>query len=126
MSTLRYSEDHEWIREEADGTATVGITEFAQEQLGDVVFVEMPEVGRAFGRGDNACVVESVKAAADVKMPVSGAIVAVNERLKDAPELVNQAPTGEGWFVRIKVTDRAEIDGLMDEAGYRKFLSAAQ
>ncbi|MCC7412593.1 MAG: glycine cleavage system protein GcvH [Gammaproteobacteria bacterium] len=125
MSELRFTEDHEWIRVEADGTATVGITDFAQEQLGDVVYVELPAIGREFARGDDACVVESVKAAADVKLPASGTVVAVNERLTEAPELVNQAPTDAGWFVRIRLADTGELDGLMSEDAYRHFVESS-
>jgi glycine cleavage system H protein len=115
---LRYTEDHEWIRVESDGTATIGITDHAQDALGDVVFVEMPEVGRHFAAGDAICVVESVKAAADVKMPVAGTVIAVNGALPDEPAKVNGDPLGEGWFVRIKPDDAAAIDALLDEAAY--------
>jgi glycine cleavage system H protein len=121
MAALRYTEDHEWIRAEADGTATVGITDHAQDALGDVVFVEMPEVGKHFAAGDAICVVESVKAAADVKMPVAGTIAAVNTALPDDPAKVNGDPLGEGWFVRIKADDAAAFDALLDEAAYAKF-----
>ena len=119
MAALRYTEDHEWIRAESDGTATIGITDHAQDALGDVVFVEMPEVGKHFAAGDAICVVESVKAAADVKMPVAGTVTAVNEALPDEPAKVNGDPLGEGWFVRIKPDDPAAIDALLDEAAYQ-------
>lgn len=126
MSELRFSEDHEWIRDEGDGTATVGITDYAQAQLGDVVYVELPPVGKEIGQGEDACVVESVKAAADVKMPVSGTVVAVNERLTESPELVNQDPTGDGWFLKIRLADPGQLAGLMDEAAYREHVAAQE
>jgi glycine cleavage system H protein len=118
MSELRYTSDHEWIKREADGTCTVGITDYAQEQLGDIVFVELPEIGRTFAAGDEAVVIESVKAAADVKMPVSGEIVGVNESLADAPETVNSDPLGSGWFLKIKPDSLSDVDALLDQAAY--------
>lgn len=124
MSTTRFTEDHEWIRLNADGSATVGITDHAQEALGDVVYVEQPEVGRSFAAGDAAAVVESVKAAADVKMPVTGTVTAVNQAIVDDPALVNSDPNGAAWFFTITPANPADIDGLMDEAGYQKFLAA--
>lgn len=120
--TLRYTEDHEWIRTESDGTATVGITDHAQDALGDIVFVEMPEVGRQVAKGDAVCVVESVKAAADVKMPVAGTVVAVNDALPDDPSKVNSDPLGEGWFLRIRPDQPADVEALMDDAAYQKLL----
>jgi len=124
MSDLKYTEDHEWIRDEGDGTATVGITAFAQEQLGDVVFVELPEVGSEAAQGAQACVVESVKAAADVKMPVGGTVVEVNTRLAEEPELVNREPTGAGWFVKVRLRDAGELDALMGESEYQALIAA--
>lgn len=121
MSELKYSEDHEWIRLESDGVACVGITDYAQEQLGDVVFVELPEIGDEVGQGDDVAVVESVKAAADVKAPASGTITEVNELLGNEPELVNTQPMDDGWFYRLKLSDASELDDLMDEAGYAAF-----
>ena len=118
MSILRYTPDHEWVRVEQDGTCTVGITDFAQEQLGDIVFVQLPDVGRRIQSGEEAVVIESVKAAADVKMPVSGEIVAVNETLVDTPEIVNSDPLATGWFLKIKPDDAADLDGLLDQTGY--------
>lgn len=118
MTTLRYTEDHEWIRVEADGDALVGITDHAQDALGDIVFVELPEVGRKFAKGDAACVVESVKAAADVKMPVAGTIVEVNSALSDDPAKVNSEPM-QSWFVRIAPDNAADLDALMDDAAYQ-------
>jgi glycine cleavage system H protein len=121
MSGRRYTEDHEWIGLDGD-VATIGITEFAQEQLGDVVFVELPEIGKRFAKGDEAAVVESVKAAAEVYAPVSGEIVAINDLLVDDPALVNVSPTANGWFVKIRISDAAELDGLMDQDAYAKFV----
>lgn len=117
MST-RYTADHEWVRTEGD-IATVGITHHAQDALGDVVFVELPEVGRSYAAKDAAGVVESVKAAADVYMPVSGEIVEVNEELRANPALANTDPEGAGWFFTVKLSNPAELDGLMDEAAYQ-------
>ena len=121
MTTLRYTEDHEWIRVEADGHATVGITDHAQDALGDIVFIELPEVGRKFAKGDAACVVESVKAAADVTMPVAGTIVEVNSALTDDPAQVNSDPM-QSWFVRISPDNAADLDALMDDAAYQAFI----
>ncbi|MGA2552467.1 MAG: glycine cleavage system protein GcvH [Burkholderiaceae bacterium] len=119
MTLLRYTEDHEWIRLEADGTATIGITDHAQDALGDIVFVELPATGKTAAKGEPICVVESVKAAADVKLPVAGTVVAVNAALPDDPSKINSDPLGEGWFIRIKPQDPAEIDALLDETAYR-------
>jgi len=116
--TTKYSEDHEWITVEGN-TGTVGITDFAQQQLGDVVFVELPEVGAQLSQGDNSGVVESVKAASEIYSPVSGEIVEANSLLEDAPDTVNSDPTGDGWFFKIKLSDASELDGLMDETAYK-------
>lgn len=117
-----FTEDHEWI--ELDGEiATVGITDYAQSQLGDIVFVEVPEEGKQVGKGDDAAVVESVKAASDVYAPVSGTIVEGNPALEDNPALVNEDPEGEGWFFRMSLSDTSELDGLMDEGKYQDFVS---
>lgn len=115
---LRYAESHEWARLEADGSVTVGISDHAQEALGDVVFIELPEVGKTVSSGDQVAVVESVKAASDIYAPVSGEVIAVNEALADAPESVNGEPYG-AWFFKIKPTDTAELDKLLDAAGYQ-------
>jgi len=123
MRMLRYTRDHEWIRLEND-TATVGITPFAQEKLGDLVFVELPEVGRKLDKGAVAATVESVKAASDVYAPVAGDVTAVNDRLEHEPGLVNSAPTGDGWLFRIRPTRAADIDTLLDEAGYAAITAA--
>jgi glycine cleavage system H protein len=117
----RYTRDHEWVRLEGD-TATMGITAYAAEQLGDVVFVELPEVGRKVKKGEGAAVVESVKAASDVYMPISGEVVDANTGLADNPGGVNEGAEGDGWFVKIKVADKSEFDGLLDETAYREFL----
>ena len=120
MSELKYTSDHEWIRPESDGTCTVGITDYAQEQLGDIVFVQMPDIGQHVAAGEEAVVIESVKAAADVKMPVAGEVVAVNEALADAPETINTDPMQTGWFIRIKPDDARDLDGLLDQAAYEE------
>jgi glycine cleavage system H protein len=120
MSDLKYSQEHEWIRVDGD-VATVGISDFAQSQLGDVVFVELPAVGTQVSKDAEAAVVESVKAASDVYAPVSGEVVEVNEALEGTPELVNQSPTGDGWFMKIRLSDPSELDGMMDEAAYAEF-----
>ena len=123
MSNLKYSEDHEWLRANEDGSVTVGISDYAQKELGDVVYVELPEPGRQVGRDEETAVVESVKAASDVKAPISGTVEAVNETLTDEPEKVNTDPLGEGWFLRLRPTDPAEIEALMDEAAYAAFIA---
>ena len=119
MSTY-YTEDHEWIKVDGD-IATVGISDYAQKALGDIVFVELPDIGASFSKGDDAAVVESVKAASDVYAPVSGEITETNGALEDAPETVNEDPSGAGWFFKLKLTDAAELDSLMDEAAYKTF-----
>jgi len=121
MTTLRYTDQHEWVSVEGN-TATVGITEYAQGQLGDVVFVELPETGKAFAAGDQAAVVESVKAAAEVYAPITGEIVEINEEISAKPELVNEDAAGDGWFFKMSVTDPKELDSLMDEVEYAKFV----
>lgn len=115
---LKYVDSHEWLRLEADGTVTVGITDHAQELLGDIVFVELPEVGASLSADEQAGVVESVKAASDVNAPIAGEIVEVNQALVDAPETANTDPYGEAWFFRIKPANAADLDGLMDAAAY--------
>ena len=120
MATTLYTEDHEWLRMESDDVAVVGITDYAQEQLGDVVFVELPKVGADIARGDNVAVVESVKAAADVKAPASGRVVEVNDALSGEPQLVNEDPAGRAWFYKIQLADKAELSALMDENAYRE------
>ncbi|MBG51518.1 MAG: glycine cleavage system protein GcvH [Alphaproteobacteria bacterium] len=122
MSTIKFTEDHEWISVEGD-IATVGITDYAQGQLGDVVFVELPEVGREVAKGDEAAVVESVKAASEVYAPLGGEIVEVNDVLDGAPATVNEDAEGAGWFVKMKLSDPSELDNLMDEAAYKSFVA---
>ena len=121
MSDLKYSKEHEWVRVDGD-VATVGITDYAQGQLGDVVYVELPAVGKQVEQDKEAAVVESVKAASEVYAPISGEVVAVNDALADAPGTVNEAPTGDGWFFKVKIKNPKELDGLMDEAAYQKYV----
>jgi glycine cleavage system H protein len=116
---LRYTKSHEWVRSESDGTLTVGISDHAQELLGDLVFVETPETGSSFDAGAACAVVESVKAASDVYAPVAGEVVGVNEQLADSPELVNSDPYGEGWLFRLKPADAGAVGGLMDAEAYQ-------
>lgn len=121
MAETRYSKDHEYIRIEGD-VGTVGISDYAQAQLGDVVFVELPAVGKALAKGGEAAVVESVKAASEVYAPVSGEVVEVNDELEAAPGAVNEDPAGKGWFLKIRIKDAAELDGLMNEAEYQNYV----
>ncbi|WP_348733153.1 glycine cleavage system protein GcvH [Rheinheimera texasensis] len=116
---LKYATSHEWLRSEGNGVYTVGITEHAQDLLGDMVFVELPEVGDSVGQGDDVAVAESVKAASDIYAPIAGEIVAVNDALTDSPELVNSAPYTDGWMFKIKASDESEVAGLLDAAGYK-------
>jgi glycine cleavage system H protein len=118
---LKYTTDHEWLRVEGD-VATVGITAYAQDKLGDLVFVELPSIGANFAQGAPAAVVESVKAASDVYAPITGEVVAVNDKLTNEPGLVNSDPTGDGWLFQIKVGDKSEIEALLDEAAYKAIL----
>ena len=120
MSEIRYSKDHEWVKVDGD-TATVGITVYAQEQLGDVVFVDLPAVGKKVEKGKEMAVVESVKAASEVYAPLTGEVVEVNPALADAPATVNEDAMGKGWFAKLKVADKGELGGLMDEAAYKKY-----
>ncbi len=121
MSDVRYTEEHEWIRVEG-GVCVIGITDYAQDQLGDVVYVELPEVGRRLEKAAEAAVVESVKAASEIYAPASGEVVAVNDALQDDPSTVNSDPEGAGWFIKIKLDDAAELDRLMDAEAYREYL----
>jgi glycine cleavage system H protein len=120
--SVKYTEDHEWIRIDGD-VAVIGITEHAQEQLGDVVFVELPKVGKTIMKGKEAAVVESVKAASEVYAPVTGEVVAVNSELEGDPSLVNRGAEGDGWFMKVKLKDASELDKLMDKAAYDKFVA---
>ena len=121
--TTYFTKEHEWVRVEGD-TATVGISNHAQEQLGDIVFAEVPEAGKQLSKGAEAAVVESVKAASDVYAPVSGEVTEGNSAVADDPALVNSDPEGEGWFFKLKLSNPAELDGLMDEAAYRDFVAS--
>ena len=121
---LKYIETHQWVRVSDDGTATVGITDFAQEQLGDVVYVGVPEVGATVTGGEEAGVAESVKSASDVFSPVTGEVIEVNEALEDEPEKVNEDPYGDGWLFKVRLADKGELDGLMDPAAYSEHVAA--
>ncbi len=117
-SELKFLSSHEWVREEEDGTVTIGVSDHAQESLGDVVFVELPEEGAELSAGDEAGVVESVKAASDIYAPISGEVIAVNKALEEAPETVNSAPYTDGWFFKMKIKDRSELANLLDADAY--------
>ncbi|MFO1159288.1 MAG: glycine cleavage system protein GcvH [Reyranellaceae bacterium] len=121
MASVKYTEEHEWISVDGD-LATIGITDYAQQQLGDVVFVEVPQAGRKVDKGEACAVVESVKAASDIFAPVSGEVVEANAALADSPGDVNAEPMGKGWFFKIRMTDKAQLEGLMDEAAYDAFV----
>ena len=117
-SNLKYAASHEWACDEGDGIVSVGISDHAQDSLGDVVYVELPEVGTTVNAGEEAGVVESVKAASDIYSPVSGEVVAINELLEEAPETINSSPYDDGWFFKVKMSDPSELEGLMDATGY--------
>jgi glycine cleavage system H protein len=119
---LKYTDSHEWVQDNGDGTVTVGITDHAQDALGDLVFVELPEMGRKLAAKDACAVVESVKAASDIYCPVAGEVVEVNGTLEGAPETINSDPYGEGWIFRVSLSDAGELDGLLDAAGYEAVL----
>ncbi|MEQ5127102.1 MULTISPECIES: glycine cleavage system protein GcvH [Providencia] len=123
---LRYTREHEWLRDEGNGEFTVGITEHAQETLGDMVFVDLPDVGDVVSAGDDCAVVESVKAASDIYAPISGEIIAVNDALSDSPELVNESPYQEGWIFRIKMSDDSQLADLIDAQGYLSMIAAEE
>ena len=120
---MKYTDDHEWARQE-DDLVVVGITDFAQQQLGEVVFVELPDIDREVGQGEETAVVESVKAAGEVKSPVAGTVVEVNEALADNPEKVNEAPTGEGWFYKVRPSDPSQLEALLDESSYQNLIES--
>ena len=126
MSELRYTEDHEWVRLDDDGLAVVGITDYAQDQLGEIVFIELPEVGDEVERGAEAAVIESVKAASELFAPVSGTVVKVNEALNDEPALVNEDPAGEGWFVEIETGGDESLEALMTEEEYLRYVEGLE
>ena len=125
MATIRYTNDHEWIRLDGD-VGTVGISDYAQTQLGDVVYVELPPIGKKIAKGDEAAIVESVKAASEVYAPVAGEVVAINADLEGAPATVNEDAEGRGWFLKLKVADVAAVETLMDEEQYKAFLETIQ
>lgn len=120
---LRYTKSHEWVEDEGDGTVKIGITYHAQDLLGDMVFIELPDIGRAVANGEECAVVESVKAASDVYSPVTGEVVEVNETLTESPDLVNKDPYGEGWLLRVQLSDANEINSLLDAEAYSEVLS---
>ena len=122
VMSVKYSEDHAWVKVQDEGLVAIGITDFAQEQLGDLVYIELPKVGHQFVRGDNISVIESVKSASDLIAPVSAEIVEVNDRLEDDPELVSDNPMNEGWFIKVKLSKPSELDELMDEKSYQVFI----
>ena len=122
MSMLGFTDDHEWVIAEDDGTALIGITDYAQDQLGELVFIELPEVGAEFDKGDAAAVIESVKSASDLMMPVSGEVIEINEELDGDPGKVNEDAMGAGWFIKVRMSDDSELDDLMDEDAYMQSL----
>ena len=126
MSEMKFTEGHDWVRLEGDDVATVGITDYAQEQLGDVVFIELPGVGTEVGQGGDAAVIESVKAASEVHAPVTGTVTEVNDALADNPVRVNEDPTGDGWFFKLKMSDPSELDDLMDEDTYKTYIAGLE
>lgn len=122
MSSMKFTKDHEWVRIEGDGTGTVGITDYAQEQLGELVYVELPEIDAGVEHGVESGVVESVKAAGDLKSPVTGSVVEVNESLADEPDKINEDPLGEGWIFKVKLAEDSGVDELMDQAEYDEYV----
>lgn len=124
MSKTMYTQEHEWLRIEGDGLVTVGITDYAQDHLGDLVFVQLPEAGKELAKGEEAAVIESVKAAGEINMPVAGVVAEVNGALADEPGKVNEDPMGAGWFFKFKVSQASDLNGLMDEAGYKAYVES--
>lgn len=124
MSQIKFTETHEWLRLEDDGAATVGITDYAQNALGDLVFIGLPEVGAELAQGAEGATIESVKAAGEIHMPVAGTVTETNASLADDPAQVNSDPLGAGWFIKIKLTDPAQVDALMDQAAYDQFVAS--
>jgi len=122
MNEIKFTQEHEWILIEEKAIGVVGITDYAQQQLGDIVFVELPEVGKEINQGDDVSVIESVKAASELNTPISGEIIEINQVLNDAPETINNDPMGTGWIMKIKIADSSELEGLMDEQAYKNFL----
>jgi glycine cleavage system H protein len=123
VSNIKYTEDHEWLRTEADGSVTVGVTNYAQEQLGDLVYIQLPDVGRNYAKGDEAAVIESVKVAGEIKMPAEGSVIEINQSIADDPALVNQDAEGAAWFFKFKPANAGELDGMLDKAGYDDFVA---
>lgn len=123
MSKTKYTEEHEWLRQEDDGLVTIGITDFAQDQLGDLVYVQLPEAGKDLAKGEEAAVIESVKTASEIMMPATGQVVEINAALADEPGKVNEDALGAGWFFKARLVDPAALDGFMDEAAYQEFIS---
>lgn len=124
MSKTIYTQEHEWLRIEEDGLVTVGITDYAQDHLGDLVYVQLPEASREFGKGEEAAVIESVKTAGEILMPVAGVVTKINDTLADAPGKVNEDPMGGGWFFKFKVNQPGDLDGFLDEAGYKAYIDS--
>jgi glycine cleavage system H protein len=122
MSKTVYTQEHEWLRIDDDGLVTVGITDYAQDHLGDLVYVQLPEAGKQIGKGEEAAVIESVKTAGEIMMPATGAVTEANTLLADEPGKVNEDPMGAGWFFKFKPTQASDLDGLLDEAGYKAFI----
>ncbi len=125
MSELKYTEEHEWVRVDGD-TAVIGISAYAQEQLGDIVFVDLPETGKSLDQGDEAAVIESVKAASEVYAPIAGTVLETNQSLTEDPGKVNADPTGDGWFLKIEMRDPGQVDGLMDETAYKAYVGGLE
>ncbi len=123
MSNTKYTQEHEWLRSEDDGLVTVGITDFAQGHLGDLVYIQLPEAGKAMSKGEEAAVIESVKTAGEINMPADGTVVEINALLADEPGKVNEDPLGTGWFFKMKLNNPSELDSLMDEAAYAAFIA---
>ena len=123
MNPAKYTQEHEWLRVESDGSVTLGITDYAQQQLGDIVFVELPQVGAHLDQHTNLVVIESVKAVGEVKLAVGGTVLGINERLADEPELVNNAPLDDGWLLHVKLDDTALLDSLMDANAYQAYIA---
>ena len=123
MSEIKFTEDHAWVRLEDNGTATIGITDYAQEQLGDIVFVEIPPVDKELGKDDEAAIIESVKTVGEVKMPISGTVIETNDNLQDEPEIINADPEGDGWLMIVDIINPDEIGTLMDDSAYNEFLT---
>ena len=124
MSQIKFTETHEWLRIEDDGTGTIGITDYAQNALGDLVFIGLPEVGQELAQGGEGATIESIKAAGEIHMPVAGTVIAINESLGDDPAQVNSDPLGAGWFIKIKIADPAQAGALMDQAAYDQFVAS--